>query len=66
MNYGEVKRSPVINNKTDEVTKLFANTILKLGQHEDLYGTMEVGTMLEVMRDLNDIESSIGGTSDSV
>ena len=49
ISYGDIKRVPQMNCETDHVTKLFADTILKLGDHADLYGTTESATMLEVI-----------------
>ena len=49
ISYGDIKRVPQMNCETDHVTKLFADTILKLGDHADLYGNTESAIMLEVI-----------------
>jgi len=51
VNYGEIKRVPVMNSDTDVITKLFSDTILKLGDHADLFGDVEAATMLEVLEE---------------
>jgi len=49
ISYGNIKRVLRMNCETDHVTKLFADTILKLGDHADMYGITESAIMLEVI-----------------
>ena len=49
ISYGDIKRVPQMNCETDYVTKLFADAILKLGDHADLYGTTESAIVGEVI-----------------
>jgi len=58
--YGDIKRVPQINSETDKVTKLFADTILKLGDHADLYGTIESATMIDIMEEFDEGDGLTG------
>ena len=49
INYGGIKQVPVMASDTDEITEIFADTILKLGYHADLLCTTDAGTILEVL-----------------
>ena len=53
VNYGEIKRVPVINAvDTDVIKKLFSDTILKLGNHADL--------LLEVLEEFEQNDGLVG------
>mgnify|MGYP000927189165 CR=1 FL=1 len=60
VDYGKIKRVPVMTIETDDMTKIFADTILKLGDHADLYGTIEAATFLEVVEELETEDGSLG------
>ena len=60
VNYGEIKRVPVMNTDTDVITKLFSETILKLGDHADLFGNVEAATMLEVLEEFEQDDGVVG------
>ena len=60
VDYGKIKRVPVMTNETDDMTKIFADTILKLGDHADLYGSIEAATLLEAVEELETEDGLLG------
>ena len=62
--YGGIKRIPVCTTKTDKLTAVFAQTILKLGERGMVYGTSDSTTMLDVVTELGE-ELGLGGTEAS-
>ena len=60
ISYGDIKQVPVMTTNTEKFTKLFADTILKLGDYADLYGMIEAGTMVEVIGELEEDYGEVG------
>jgi len=60
INYGDIKRVPQINSETDKVTKICADTVLKRGDHADIYGTTESSTILDLMEEFEQDDGLIG------
>ena len=56
VDYGEIKRV----SDTDVITKLFSETILKLGDHADLFRDVEAATMLEVLEEFEQNDGLVG------
>jgi len=62
--YGDIKRIPARTAETDELTGVFAHTILKLGESGMVYGISESATMLDVVNELG-AELGLGGAEAS-
>jgi hypothetical protein len=63
--YGDIKRIPVRTAETDELTGMFAQTILKLGDSGMVYGTSESATLLDVVNEFG-AELGLGGAEASI
>ena len=57
--YDDIEHVPVMIDGRDSITKVFTDTILKIEEYTDLYGTIEAGTMLEAVAEL-DNDGAVG------